>query len=276
MAKVPTIGQIRMTDLRLARNVDGTAGTTSNTYSVLRDGANYNRFDFNYIGEARQLSEVIRFSQWRGYPTDFEGRCETYLIAADGSGASTFRYYEFPSGVEKFTQLQLGQSLNIDVYEIPGVIVTVGDGTAARQFFCGAKPPPATIVVNCGVTYLYPNSFPPYKLVYRIPLGTGTGTSTYTLESPVTTNEPTRFVLTYNNSTVVDTGYISKDNNANQVFLGRLNNTLERLGESTVSSITTTNAATGSFSKNVPWVEDAFITVYSPLGGRFGFRVNCI
>jgi uncharacterized delta-60 repeat protein len=71
MAKVPTTGPISITNIRQSRNIDGTAGTTSNTFSVLRNGANFSKFDPAYLQGATQLSEVNAFSQWRNYPFFF-------------------------------------------------------------------------------------------------------------------------------------------------------------------------------------------------------------
>lgn len=68
MAFVPTTGTISITQIRNARNSDGTAGTTSSTYSVLRDGANFSKFDSTYLNGATTLSQVTNFSQWRNYP----------------------------------------------------------------------------------------------------------------------------------------------------------------------------------------------------------------
>jgi hypothetical protein len=68
MAFVPTTGQITMTNIRNARNSDGSAGTTSNTFSVLRDNAIFSKFDPAYLAGATNLSQVTKFSQWRNYP----------------------------------------------------------------------------------------------------------------------------------------------------------------------------------------------------------------
>lgn len=73
MSKVPITGPISITDIRVARNNDGTAGTTSNTFSVLRNGADFSRFDPNFLQGATQLSQINSFSQWRGYPIDLSG-----------------------------------------------------------------------------------------------------------------------------------------------------------------------------------------------------------
>jgi hypothetical protein len=274
MSKVP-LTNISITSIKNARNADGTSGTSSNTYSVLRNGANFNKFDLTYLGNATQLSQINNFSQWRKYPTDYEGNCVAYFIGSDGNFSTTFQYYEFPSGELITKTLSIGQSETVAAYDTPGVIIVSGDGTASSQGFCGAQPPPATIVVNCGTTYFHPNNFPPYKLFFRVNSGTGVGTPLYLLDSSVQL-EPCRFVVTYNNILVIDTGYVSKDVNANANYLGRLNNTLTRLGEPTVTSVTYSDTVIGGINKNISSVQEVFVTVYSPLGGRFAFQINCV
>lgn len=70
MAFVPKTGPIKMTDIRNARNSDGSAGTTSTTFSVLRDGAVFSKFDPFYLGSVGSLNDVTRFYQFRNYPNN--------------------------------------------------------------------------------------------------------------------------------------------------------------------------------------------------------------
>lgn len=68
MPSIPTTGPITLTDIKNARNSDGTNGTTSNIYSFLRNGADFSKFDTNYLNGATTLSQINNFSQWRNYP----------------------------------------------------------------------------------------------------------------------------------------------------------------------------------------------------------------
>jgi photosystem II stability/assembly factor-like uncharacterized protein len=70
MAFVPTSGPIRMTDIRNARNSDGSPGTTSTTFSVLRDNAVFSKFDLAYTGPVASLNDINKFSQFRNYPNN--------------------------------------------------------------------------------------------------------------------------------------------------------------------------------------------------------------
>ena len=70
MAFVPTSGPIRLTDIRNARNSDGSPGTTSTTFSVLRDNAVFSKFDLAYTGPVASLNDINKFSQFRNYPNN--------------------------------------------------------------------------------------------------------------------------------------------------------------------------------------------------------------
>jgi hypothetical protein len=81
MAFVPTSGPIRLTDIRNARNSDGSPGTTSTTFSVLRDNAVLSKFDLAYTGPIGSLSDITKFSQFRNYPNNVVTLYQTDFIS---------------------------------------------------------------------------------------------------------------------------------------------------------------------------------------------------
>ena len=81
MAFVPKNGPIRMTDIRNARNSDGSPGTTSTTFSVLRDNAVFSKFDPFFLGPVSSLSDVKQFYQFRNYPNNVVTLSQTDFIA---------------------------------------------------------------------------------------------------------------------------------------------------------------------------------------------------
>jgi hypothetical protein len=146
---------------------------------------------------------------------------------------------------------------------------------------------PFAVSKNCGVTFVS-TLYEPFIYWYKVPLGTGTGTPSYVFDvaaaSGAGTTGVNKFVLTYNNVEVVDTGWVSRDSNANSVYLTGLNNTLTSKGLPTTASITVITSPggiTGSFSKNVSSVQNVFVTVYNYVqigtrGNPYAFRVNCL
>ena len=173
---------------------------------------------------------------------------------------------------------QLSQG-TIDAFNAQGLTLSEGE--------CYTPPIPTT-VVNCGTTYTSALFEQEFRELFRVPLGTGTGTSSYVLDvAPAIgagTTGAIRFVVTYNDVTVQDTGWVSRDSNANSVYLTGLNNLLTALGYPTVASITvitSPSGITGSFSKNVSSVQNAFVEVfiYTPSGSTgnpFALRINCV
>lgn len=178
-----------------------------------------------------------------------------------------------------FCLQQLSQS-TIDAYSALGLVLT----PAASVCNPGSSEPFA-VSKTCGVTFTS-TLWEPFIYWYKVPLGTGTGTSSYIFDvaaaSGAGTTGANRFVLTYNNTTVEDTGWVSRDPNANSVYLTGLNNVLTNKGLPTVGSITViTSAITGSFNKNLSLVQDVFVTVYtytpnSSRGNPYAFRVDCL
>jgi hypothetical protein len=143
MAKIPITGPISITNIRQARNIDGTAGTTSNTYSVLRNGANFSRFDPTYLQGATQLSQVNAFSQWRGYPIDVAITINWSLTANNfGEGFITINFINQNSQGDQISQVVgnnqtvsgtfttlSGQTVDVEVsnssFNVDGTTVTV-------------------------------------------------------------------------------------------------------------------------------------------------------
>jgi len=174
---------------------------------------------------------------------------------------------------------QLSQS-TINSYSALGLVLT-----PAASICNPGSSEPFAIAKNCGVTFVS-TLWEPFIYWYKVPLGTGTGSPSYIFDVAAAAGAGTtganRFVLTYNNVEVVDTGWVSKDPNANSVYLTGLNNVLTNRGLPTVASITViTSQITGSFNKNQSSVQDVFVTVYNytqntSTGNPYAFRVNCL
>jgi len=180
-----------------------------------------------------------------------------------------------------FCLQQLSQS-TINAYSALGLVLT-----PAASICNPGSSEPFAIAKNCGVTFVS-TLWEPFIYWYKVPLGTGTGTPSYVFDvaaaSGAGTTGVNKFVLTYNNVEVVDTGWVSRDPNANSVYLTGLNNTLTSKGLPTVASITvitSPSGITGSFNKNLSFVQDVFVTVYNytqntSTGNPYAFRVNCL
>lgn len=185
-----------------------------------------------------------------------------------------------PSGEGTTSCLQLLSQSTLDSYSALGLVLT----PAATVCNPGSAEPFA-VAKTCGVTFTS-TLFEPFIYWYKVPLGTGTGTSSYVFDVAAAVGAGTtgahRFVLTYNNTTVADTGWVSRDSSANSVYLSGLNTLLTLKGLPTVTSITVISSQiTGSFSKNSSLVQDVFLTVYTytsrtSTGNPYTFRVNCL
>ena len=149
MSKVP-LTNVSITSIRNARNADGTGGTTSNTFSVLRDGAVFGLFDPTYLAGATTLSQINTFGQFRNYPVDkalglFNAQVEKILIQPDGkilvggafstyNGTTRNRIIRLNLDGSIDTTFNIGTGFNFSVYAMAlqsdGKIVVGGEFTS--------------------------------------------------------------------------------------------------------------------------------------------------
>jgi len=271
------------------------AGTVAaaTDFNTLKGLADITKFDANYSEGASNLTQITKTIQFRGYPTTIiTTPCYVYEYINTTSNTFSFGPYPLCPGPGDFN-IQIGpfaegvtfciEELSqgtIDAFNAQGLILTPGASVCDT-----ASPRPAT-VVNCGTTYtsaLFEQSFSKY---FRIPLGTVTGTSYYILDVVSAVGAGStgaiKFVITYNDLTVEDTGWVSRDLSANSVYLNGLNNLLTSLGYPTVTSITSiSQPISGSFNKNISSIQNVFVEVfiYTPRGSTgnpFSFEISCL
>ncbi len=299
---VPTLGNFSMFGSGDNTTIAGAivegganAGTVAaaTDFNTLKGLADITKFDANFSEGASTLTQITKTIQFRGYPaTIIATPCYVYEYINTTSITFSFGPYPLCPGPGVF-DIQIGPGAEgvtfcieelpqgtIDAFNAQGLTLTAGAST------CDTASPRPTTVVNCGTTYtsgLFEQSFSKY---FRIPLGTATGTSSYILDVASAVGAGStgaiRFVITYNNLTVRDTGWVSRDPNANSVYLNGLNNLLTSLGYQTVASITVISSPiTGSINKNLSSIQEAFIEVfiYTPRGSTgnpFSFEISCV
>lgn len=130
--------------------VEGGANSTTvantNNFNDLKGLADINRFDPNFSEGATTLTQIIKTSQFRGYPIPttttttvppFSGDCNTFFFGVDAGFTATFGYYAFPSGNFIEVTLTNGQTTTVNAYENPGVFLISGSGeTIVNQGSC--------------------------------------------------------------------------------------------------------------------------------------------
>lgn len=299
---VPTLGNFSMFGSGDNTTIAGAivegganAGTVAaaTDFNTLKGLADITKFDANFSEGASTLTQITKTIQFRGYPATITAiPCYVYEYINTTSTTFSFGPYPLCPGPGVF-DIQIGPGAEgvtfcieelsqgtIDAFNAQGLILTPGAST------CDTASPRPTTLVNCGTTYtsgLFEQSFSNY---FRIPLGTITGTSFYILDVAAAVGAGStgaiRFVITYNDLTVQDTGWVSRDSSANSVYLNGLNNLLTSLGYPTVASITVISSPiTGSFNKNLSLIQDAFVEVfiYRPRGSTgnpFTFEIDCL
>jgi hypothetical protein len=178
--------------------------------------------------------------------------------------------------------LQIFSQSTIDAYSALGLVLT----PAATICNPGSSEPFA-VSQTCGVTFTS-TLWEPFIYWYKVPLGTATGTSSWIFDVAASVGAGTtgvwKFELTYNNTIVADTGWVSREINANSTYLSSLNSFLTSQGLPTtgsISVITNPSGLSGSFNKNLSLVQNVFVTVYTyyKMGSRgcpYVFRVDCL
>jgi hypothetical protein len=77
----------------------------------------------------------------------FSGDCRTYQLSADGSTATSYEYYEHPSGDLIQVTLQVSESTTVNAYESPGIIVISGDGFYSDLGLCSEQTTTTTTII---------------------------------------------------------------------------------------------------------------------------------
>ena len=142
------------------------------------------------------------------------------------------------------------------------VLAPLVNDSYSLEFNC---PTPSVPTIPCGAGTSYSGGIS-YPSTQNVTLGSGTGTVTLNYEAY---GVPDRFVVEFDGSVVIDTGYVGAIGYQNQ-----LNNALIALGEPTAPIVGIGNG-TISFNKTTA-TTNATVKVYAPMSGTaWNFTLLC-
>lgn len=309
---VPSTGAISLrNDIKEARKIDGTSFTNSDTYSVLRNGANINLFDPQWAGDVIDVSQVNQFSQWRNYPKNVTaltiytnlGFGFASSSAACGNTGSPRTVYISGGGLQSlYTVFTDGKRLWDDV----GLTTSFDGGSlwfktspAANSgdvfrvdsngfidSWGGSCTIPSSPSISCNTSTSYKGG-EVYPQEDSINLGTGTGTVSLAI---VPENIPDRYIVTWNNAIVIDTGYRGDTvydfgGTFRNWFKSQLNGKLDPVFLVTYPNFTefpddgyprVLSPQTLTFNKSASSPSFAVVKVYAPAAGtRWSYTLSC-